>query len=204
MREGFFMKNMIGSSLVSVGLHGILLAYCFAIPAQIIIPMFQAGSSALTLTALSVAPPADESSQSSLVMPHEANLEAMINDVFEEFTEKDFEQAEESKPEKRNISADADPDPKGVINSSAEFAGIRPYYPLAARMRGEEGVVKVEICLGPNGRVLECNLAKSSGFPALDNAALKAVRNSRFISADSLPIRHACKTTLTFRFDLVD
>ncbi|MFA7159846.1 MAG: TonB family protein [Kiritimatiellia bacterium] len=217
------MKNMIGSSVISAGLHGLLLACCLAVPAQKLIPMFQSGNSALTLTALSVSAPADEASQSSrapdrkeepepapeadLVVHDESDLESMLEDAPEDFPaipQKMFEPAAEPKSEKKNMSADADSNLKGVSGISAESAGIRPFYPLAARLRGEEGVVKVEVCVGTKGQVLECALAKSSGFSALDKAALKAVKGAHFISANALPIRQAGKTLLTFRFDLVD
>jgi len=214
---------MIGSSLVSAGLHGLLLACCLAVPAQKLIPMFQAGNSALTLTALSVSAPGDEAAQPSrvpdrkekpepasepaLVMPDEADLNSMIEDAPEDFPAipaKTAEPAKEPKSENQNMSADADPNLKGVSGIAAESAGIRPCYPLAARLRGEEGVVKVEVCVGTQGQVLECALAKSSGFSALDKAALTAVKGAHFISANALPIRKASKTLLTFRFDLVD
>lgn len=223
-REGFFMKNMIGSSVISAGLHGLLLACCLAVPAQKLIPMFQSGNSALTLTALSVPAPAEDTRQPDL---QESDRKAEVEIEPENYAELpeddgsepafqddpcDFRAIQPAKPapiaaqtpKDQQAPADADSGLKGVSGLMAESAGIRPYYPLAARLRGEEGVVKVEVCVGTKGQVLECALAKSSGFSALDNAALKAVKGAHFISANALAIRQAGKTLLTFRFDLVD
>jgi periplasmic protein TonB len=49
-------------------------------------------------------------------------------------------------------------------------------YPLAARRRGQEGRVELEVLLEPNGRVGRVAVAVSSANAALDEAALAAVR----------------------------
>lgn len=198
------MKNMILSSLFSVGMHGILLACCFAMPAQKLIPMFQAGNSSLTLTSLSVSAPVEEQP-----VDRESRLETQTDETE---SPDDLPVVPEKKPlpaaprKQTNLKApiDADARTKGIAAGLAGNAGIRPYYPLGARLRGEEGVVKVEVCVGSNGHVLDCAVAKSSGFAALDNAALAAVKRARFISTKCQAIKNESKTLLTFRFDLVD
>lgn len=111
---------------------------------------------------------------------------------------------EPTAPRGAEQSADADWLAKGVAGLASDAAGIRPYYPLGARLRGEEGTVKVQVCIGANGQVLECGVAKSSGYTSLDEAALKAVRRARFASARALPLRAKNNTVLIFKFDLVD
>ncbi|MDP0499027.1 MAG: energy transducer TonB [Verrucomicrobiota bacterium JB022] len=55
-----------------------------------------------------------------------------------------------------------------------------PRYPANARREGREGLVMVAIQVSPQGRVLEVNLAHSSGHDDLDQRALSAVRRWRF------------------------
>ena len=49
-------------------------------------------------------------------------------------------------------------------------------YPLAARRRGQGGRVELEVLLEPSGRVGRVEIAVSSANPALDEAAVAAVR----------------------------
>lgn len=194
-------NNIIKNVLFSVALHGIALACCFAVPAQKLVPLFQAGNSAFTLTALSISMPDKE------LPPDESDLGNEAEDETGDFPvipAKKPSATAAPKHQKRPAPMDADARTKGVFSGLSESAGIRPYYPLGARVRGEEGIVKVEVCVGMDGHVLDCAVAKSSGYPALDDAALTAVKQARFVSAKSLPIKHESRTILTFRFDLVD
>ncbi len=54
----------------------------------------------------------------------------------------------------------------------------RKRYPTAARGRGEEGVVYVRFTVDGQGQVLSVALARSSGFPDLDEAVLALVRRA--------------------------
>jgi periplasmic protein TonB len=58
-----------------------------------------------------------------------------------------------------------------------------PPYPRMARSRGEQGLVVVAVAVGADGRPLHCTLHRSSGFPALDDAALRTIRTWRFVPA---------------------
>jgi len=55
-----------------------------------------------------------------------------------------------------------------------------PLYPMASRKKGESGTVILTVRLDSQGRVHEVSVRSSSGFPALDNSALAAVRAWRF------------------------
>ncbi len=55
-----------------------------------------------------------------------------------------------------------------------------PLYPLASRKKGESGTVVLAVRLDAQGRVHEVSVRSSSGFPALDNSAMAAVRAWRF------------------------
>ncbi len=60
---------------------------------------------------------------------------------------------------------------------------IDPPYPLGSRLRGEQGVVRLRVRVAADGRVEGLEVERSSGFPALDRSAAKAVRKVRFSPA---------------------
>jgi protein TonB len=80
----------------------------------------------------------------------------------------------------------ADPPPAGPTRSARldpRFAA-QPPYPAASRRLGEEGLVIVHVRIGRDGRVLAATLARSSGYPRLDAAALAhALASWRFTPA---------------------
>jgi protein TonB len=77
----------------------------------------------------------------------------------------------------------------------------RPNYPEASRRRGEQGVVRVELLVDPNGRVVDVRVLESSGFSALDAEAVKTVRDWRFRPAQrgGLPVAGSITTAVHFR-----
>ncbi|WP_198376565.1 TonB family protein, partial [Neoroseomonas rubea] len=76
-----------------------------------------------------------------------------------------------------------------------------PEYPADSRRRGEEGVVRLSLAIGADGRVAEANVAASSGHPALDAAAIAAARRWRFRPATQagLPVPATLATAVHFR-----
>jgi protein TonB len=77
----------------------------------------------------------------------------------------------------------------------------RPNYPEASRRRGEQGVVRVELLVDPNGRVVDVRVLESSGFSTLDAEAVKTVRDWRFRPAQrgGLPVAGSITTAVHFR-----
>ena len=51
-------------------------------------------------------------------------------------------------------------------------------FPVAARMRGEEGNVGVEFVIDRDGQLVECRMLDSSGSRRLDKAALRQLRSA--------------------------
>lgn len=52
-----------------------------------------------------------------------------------------------------------------------------------AKRLGQQGLVKIRADIDRNGKVTDCVVARSSGFASLDDAALDAVKNTRFMPA---------------------
>ena len=79
----------------------------------------------------------------------------------------------------------------------------RPNYPEASRRRGEQGVVRLELRVDPNGRVVDVRVAETSGFNALDAAAVEAVRDWRFRPAQraGVPVAGSITTAVHFRLE---
>ncbi|MFZ5979754.1 MAG: energy transducer TonB, partial [Candidatus Zixiibacteriota bacterium] len=76
-----------------------------------------------------------------------------------------------------------------------------PVYPLLAVHSGIEGVVWVRALVGERGNVLEAAVEKSSGFPYLDDAALKAAMKCRYKSGMQQGIPVTCWVTYKVEFD---
>lgn len=77
---------------------------------------------------------------------------------------------------------------------------LKKIYPRESRLRGEEGDVLLEFTITERGTVSAVTIARSSGFPALDAAALKAAKTARFAPARSgdRAVGSVARMTLTF------
>lgn len=59
-----------------------------------------------------------------------------------------------------------------------------PQYPYESRVKRQEGIVRLKVLVTPEGRADQVLVERSSGFPALDEAALDVVkRRWRFVPA---------------------
>lgn len=74
---------------------------------------------------------------------------------------------------------------------------VVPDYPAFSRKRGEEGKVSV-IALIRGGVVIEAKISKSSGYPRLDQSAVRAAKSWRFAETEELQV------IIPFLFDLTD
>ncbi len=104
----------------------------------------------------------------------------------------------------RSAGAGGTPGKSTGVNTPRLAAGLNPPYPPGARARGEEGRVTVRASVTASGQALSAEVVNSSGYAALDQAALNAVRRARFIPARKGWTAVASDTLLTFRFNLVD
>jgi protein TonB len=78
---------------------------------------------------------------------------------------------------------------------------VEPSYPPTSRRLGEEGTVKLRILVDPSGRSKQVQVATSSGFPRLDQAAMEAVKRWRFVAATngSSAIEAWTQVSVTFK-----
>ena len=93
----------------------------------------------------------------------------------------------------RQARLDAPPKPK---------RNIKPDYPKGARQRGEQGDGVVEIRVNAEGAVDDVKVATSSGFPELDEAAVRAARAAKFSPARSGRDAVASTARLKLQFKL--
>ena len=78
---------------------------------------------------------------------------------------------------------------------------VEPDYPVAARRARTQGVVVLEVVIGPDGTVTNATVLK--GIPELDPAALAAVRQYRYEAPllGSRPVSIALQVPVVFRLE---
>jgi protein TonB len=80
-----------------------------------------------------------------------------------------------------------------------------PAYPAVARRREQQGTVTVRVLVGVDGFVERAEIADSSGFDTLDNAALETVRSRwRFVPARHDGLAIESWVLVPIRFALVE
>jgi TonB family protein len=85
-------------------------------------------------------------------------------------------------------------DPNAVANKAAESEPVfdaaylnnpAPFYPSAAKRKSIQGKVLVDVVVKTDGTPAQVQIARSSGYGDLDEAALDAIKQWRFIPAKS-------------------
>lgn len=78
-----------------------------------------------------------------------------------------------------------------------------PAYPLLSRRQGETGKVLLQVQVTAHGTAGQVDLKQGSGFPRLDEAALNAVRQWRFVPArrGDQAVAASVVVPITFRLD---
>jgi len=77
-----------------------------------------------------------------------------------------------------------------------------PRYPLVARARGWQGTVEVALSVLADGSVDGASLGRSSGYPALDDAAIAVARHSRFRLPRQAGVSAPLRGRMEYRFVL--
>ncbi len=98
----------------------------------------------------------------------------------------------------------APPAPITAARFDAEYLqNPKPVYPAISRRQGEEGKVVLRVKVSAQGAALAVEIKQSSGFLRLDNAALAAVEQWRFVPArqGSEAVESAVLVPLQFSLD---
>lgn len=90
-----------------------------------------------------------------------------------------------SAPASSQSGSNAGPSLSGIAKPSI-LSKVNPVYPPTARQANLEGTVLVKIQILTSGRTGEISIARSSGYPSLDEAAIAAVEQWQFIPAKNL------------------
>lgn len=90
------------------------------------------------------------------------------------------------------------------VFSAAYLRNPPPEYPLAARRRGQEGLVLLAVRVNESGSPVEVRIARSSGSGVLDDAALAAVERWSFVPARRGDQAIAAWVEVPVRFRLKD
>lgn len=96
------------------------------------------------------------------------------------------------------------PAPKVELPSSdADYLNNpKPAYPALSKRMGEQGRVVVRTLIGTDGRAQEAQVAQSSGFERLDQAALKAALQWRYVPGKRDGVPQAMWFNVPFTFQL--
>lgn len=109
-------------------------------------------------------------------------------------------ESEVAVPESANAIS-ATPAGGAVAQDLKTSSRVEPIYPPASRRAGEEGTVRIKALVDERGRPTQVQVAKSSGFPKLDEAAMTAVRKWKFVAATdgTRPVTAWTQVAVTFR-----
>ncbi len=211
-------QDLLFGMLIALSLHiaaGIGIGTLAALHREVALPVFRKGESAVELT-LEPVPVVERQIRSE---PPEEDLP---DEPLEEEPEPEMRHEPDPEPEPEEIAVEDQLDPprepqekeeqvpqprvadleeKGVETLELGKTSVNPTYPLGAQMRGEEGVVRVQFKVVKDGSVRDVRVVKSSGYSALDNAAVDAVRRASFQNFAGLPSQGSVEE-LTIKFEL--
>jgi protein TonB len=103
-------------------------------------------------------------------------------------------------------STDAAGEGDGTSIAHADYGkNPLPAYPAIARRRAQQGTVTIRVLVGIDGIVQRAEIAESSGFDVLDDAAIETVRRHwRFVPARSAGIPIESWVLVPIRFALTE
>lgn len=102
------------------------------------------------------------------------------------------------------VAQHAAPAPVTAARFDADYLNNpEPPYPLMSRNRGESGKVLLLVQVTAHGTAAQVEIKQGCGFPRLDQAALNAVRNWRFVPArrGDEAVAASVLVPVTFRLD---
>jgi len=87
------------------------------------------------------------------------------------------------------------------VTQPSYLSRVEPDYPIQARRQHEQGAVTLALYINMLGSLDKVEIVKSSGYPVLDEAAVDAMKQSRFKPAyqDRTPVSSRAEVIVTFR-----
>ncbi|MEO5376634.1 MAG: energy transducer TonB [Magnetococcus sp. DMHC-6] len=143
------------------------------------------------LASLPSSPPASSSASSSASSP---TLQEEVKEVVASASGASGTDPKERLPQ---MDMDRPPDVR-----AAYLSNPKPIYPLSARRKGVEGTVVLTVDVTGSGEVLRVEIKDSSGYAALDQAAVTTVSQWRFIPAQRKGKPSAATVLVPIRFQL--
>jgi protein TonB len=114
-------------------------------------------------------------------------------------------QAAPAEPARAAPKADSAPAQKVTppVFNAAYLRNPEPPYPVSSRRRGEQGTVLLKVLVTRDGAPASVNVEKTSGYAALDQSALDAVRKWRFAPArqGAEPIESSVLVPIVFKLE---
>ena len=93
--------------------------------------------------------------------------------------------------------------PAIASNASLAYESIiEPRYPMESRRRGEQGTVLLRVLVGRDGLPIDIEVARSSGYRALDRAAREAVLRWRFRPVQINGVTVEARGMIPIKFDV--
>lgn len=101
----------------------------------------------------------------------------------------------------REVAPPPPPPPRTQPKQDPRRPFTRPEYPPTSRRLGEEGTVVLQLLVTEDGRIADAKVDKSSGFPRLDEAALRESKRWRAIPSKEgdKPVAAWGRFAITFR-----
>ncbi len=98
-----------------------------------------------------------------------------------------------------------DPGPaRTAVMLDARHPLTQPPYPTSSIRLGEEGNLDIEVLVGRDGRVVDARVARGSGYPRLDQAAIAEARRTWRLTPATVggePVEMWHRIRVTFRLD---
>lgn len=135
-------------------------------------------------------PPADEPALQALNTPPAAPAETPLQPITPIAPSATPSHASESAPAAGAETAPAAVATAVTIPAAYAARNRKPNYPLMSRRYNEQGTAVLRVLVSADGTAGEVFVRKSSTYPLLDQSALAAVRNWRFVAAtrDGKPV----------------
>jgi len=195
-KRGFFKKGPVG--IIVIAVHVALVYALMASMGIIEMPGLSKPMEAVII---------DQPQEQQKIEPVQTkpNLAEPTVDLQQEIPEIPVEiPIEEAPPAEAVTTAPIESAPPAEVQSLKVTSRVDPVYPAQSRRAGEEGTVTFRVLVNASGKATDIQVAQSSGFPKLDQAAADAIRRWKFAAANNGSGAVDAYTTVrvTFRLDV--